>query len=98
MGGRRWRSIATAVGVTALTLVATVQPAFAGASKGDPSKVGDLTGNFSGAVWLLIPLALILALLTSVALGPLGRPQASARRAGGISRVLSRHEADESPH
>lgn len=59
----------------------------------DPSKVGDLTGNLPLAVYLLIPLALVLALLTAVVLGPRGDPAAEVRRTGGVSRVLSEREA-----
>lgn len=78
-----------AVGV--LSLVVTASPAYA--QSGDPSKSGDLTGNFSGIVYLLIPLALGLALLTCIALGSVGTPSAAERRAGGVSRALSRRDA-----
>ena len=56
----------------------------------DPSKVGDLVGNFPFVVFLLIPLALGLALLTAIALGALGEPDPSEHRAGGVSRALGR--------
>ena len=64
-------------------------------SAGDPSKWGDLSGNLPPAVYLLIPLALGLALLTALVLGPLGEPAASARRAGGVTRALERRPASE---
>jgi hypothetical protein len=54
------------------------------------SEVGDLVGNLPFAVYLLIPLALGLALLTAVVLGPLGEPDPSEHRAGGVSRALGR--------
>jgi hypothetical protein len=75
-----------------LALLATGSPAYA--QSGDPSKVGELTGNFDVIVWLLIPLALLLAFLTAVLLGPRGDPSGTVRRAGGVSRALSRAGAD----
>lgn len=56
----------------------------------DPSKVGDLVGNLPFAIYLLVPLVLALALLTAVILGPRGEPGQTARRAGGVSRMLGR--------
>ena len=53
---------------------------------------GDLVGNLPFAVYLLIPLALALALLTAIALGPMGEPGPPGRRAGGVSRALRRRE------
>jgi len=61
----------------------------------DPAKVGDLTGNLPAAVWLLIPLVIILAVLTALALGSLAEPRASGRRVGGVTRALGR---DSGPH
>lgn len=54
----------------------------------NPANVGDLTGNMPWGVWLLIPLALVLALLTSLAMGSRAAPRPSTRRAGGVSRAL----------
>jgi hypothetical protein len=73
-------------------LLVSGSPAYAQA--GDPSKVGDLTGNFDGVVWLLIPLALVLAALTAVLLGAKGDPSGTVRRAGGVSRALRRADPD----
>jgi len=56
----------------------------------DPAKVGDLVGNQSAGVYLLIPLVLALALLTSLALGSLAEPRTSGRRVGGVTRALRR--------
>lgn len=78
-----------AVSIAVLT---AASPAFA-ASNPDPSKVGDLSGNLPVAIYLLIPLALVLALVTAVLLGSMGDPATSARRAGGVSRALSRAES-----
>jgi hypothetical protein len=61
----------------------------------DPAKVGDLTGNLPVGVYLLIPLVIILAVLTALALGSLAEPRASGRRVGGVSRTLQR---DSGPH
>ncbi|MGH9026414.1 MAG: hypothetical protein ACRDWD_09925 [Acidimicrobiia bacterium] len=77
--------------VMLLVFVSTIGVA-AAQDEGDPSKVGDLTGNLPLAVYLLIPLALVLALLTAVALGPRGDPAASLRRTGGVARVLTERE------
>ena len=56
-------------------------------------RVGDLVGNWSWPVWLLIPLALGLALLTALALGPLGEPTDVERREGGVTRFLARRDS-----
>jgi hypothetical protein len=56
----------------------------------DPSKVGDLVGNLPFVVYLLIPLALALALLTAVVLGPRGAPDPREHRIGGVRRALGR--------
>jgi hypothetical protein len=61
----------------------------------DPSKVGDLVGNLPFAVYLLIPLALALALLTALVLGPRGAPDPRERRVGGVTRALSRRGTAE---
>jgi hypothetical protein len=78
------------VSFAALSVSVVGAPAYA---QGDPSKSGDLTGNFSGVVWLLIPLAIGLALLTAYALGSRGAPDPSEHRLGGVSRALSRRES-----
>lgn len=54
--------------------------------------VGDLVGNWSWTVWLLIPLALLLAFVTSLVLGTAGEPTDNDRREGGVTRYLARHE------
>jgi hypothetical protein len=77
--------------VTLVVFISTIGAA-AAQDSGDSSKVGDLTSNLPLAVYLLIPLALVLALLTAVVLGPRGDPAASSRRAGGVTRVLSERE------
>ncbi len=70
-----------------LAIVSSV-PAWIAAA--DPSKAGDLVGNLPVVVYLLIPLALALALLTSLALGSLAEPRAAGRRIGGVTRALHR--------
>ena len=59
---------------------------------------GDLTGNWSWTVWLLIPAVLLLALLTAWCVGPLGDPSRSRTTTRGVSHYLdetiSRKEAD----
>ncbi len=91
MRGRRLRVWVVGASFTALSVLAT-SPAYA--QDGDPSKSGDLTGNFSAVVYLLIPLALGLALFTAYVLGPRGAPDAAERRAGGVSRALGGRAAD----
>jgi hypothetical protein len=90
--GRRLRQAAVVASAALLGLLATISPAHAQSEQGDPSKVGDLIGNLPIVVYLLIPLALALALLTAVVLGPLGERDVNAQRAGGVSRALSRRD------
>ena len=59
------------------------------------AEAGDLVGNWSWSVWLLIPLVLALALLTAVVLGPGGEPTRSRGQAGGVSRFLARTTREE---
>jgi hypothetical protein len=56
---------------------------------------GDLVGNWSWTVWLLIPLVLILAFVTARCVGPLGEPP--RRRSGerGVSNYLARRTSEE---
>jgi hypothetical protein len=63
----------------------------------DPAKVGDLVGNLPVGVYLLIPLALAVALLTSLALGSMAEPKSSGRRVGGMTRALRRDRATHPP-
>jgi membrane protein implicated in regulation of membrane protease activity len=53
--------------------------------------VGDLTGNWSWTVWLLIPLVLVLAYITARSLGPQGEPPPTENSSRGVSAYLSRH-------
>ena len=57
--------------------------------------VGDLVGNWSWTVWLLIPLVVVLAIVTGLSLGPQeerGRPTGVER---GVSRFLdSRNDSE----
>jgi hypothetical protein len=76
-----------------LLLTIMTAPAFAQSKGGDPSKVGDLVGNLPFVVYLLIPLALVLALITALLLGSTGDPSGSVRRVGGVSRALGRAES-----
>ena len=55
---------------------------------GDPSSVGDLSGNLPWGVYLLIPLIVVLALVTALALGSGAEPRVTAPRAGGVARAL----------
>jgi hypothetical protein len=49
--------------------------------------VGDLVGNWSWTVWLLIPLVVGFALLTALSLGP---EEPAASESGGVERGVSR--------
>ncbi len=49
---------------------------------------GDLTGNWSWTVWLLIPLVLLLAFVTACCVGPLGDPPRSRTASRGVSHYL----------
>ncbi len=55
---------------------------------------GDLVGDWSWTVWLLIPLVLVLAVVTALVVGPLGEPP---RRTGGrgVSNYLARRASEE---
>jgi hypothetical protein len=54
----------------------------------DPAKVGDLTGNLPWGVFLLIPLAIVLAVITSLALGSGAEPPVTPHRTAGVTRAL----------
>jgi hypothetical protein len=56
---------------------------------------GDLTGNWSWTVWLLIPLALVLAYVTARCLGPDGAPSRAHSSARGVSRYLDQQVSTE---
>jgi hypothetical protein len=94
----RWsRRTALAAGSALIVFLSSIEHA-AAQDNGDSSKVGDLTGNLPLAVYLLIPLALVLALLTAIALGPAGDPGSTTRRGGGVTRALTeREESAEQP-
>ncbi|MCI0347649.1 MAG: hypothetical protein L0221_19785 [Chloroflexi bacterium] len=55
------------------------------------SPIGDLTGNWPWTVWLLIPFALLLGLVTAFALGATAEPENTSRRRG-VSHALDRRE------
>ncbi|HEX6313049.1 MAG TPA: hypothetical protein VF152_15665, partial [Acidimicrobiia bacterium] len=69
---RRLRATVVVVALVGAMSIASITTAFAQA--GDPSKSGELAGNLPFAIYLLIPLGLVLAFLTAVALGPYGDP------------------------
>ena len=51
---------------------------------------GDLVGNWSWTVWLLIPVAVLLAVVTARALGGGDDGEPTPQRGGGVSRYLER--------
>ncbi len=53
-----------------------------------------LTDNLPAGTPLLGPLALVVAGVAAYSLGPAGRPPATSRREGGVSRALARRRAD----
>ena len=55
----------------------------------------DLVGNWSWTVWLLIPLALLLAFVTARCVGPLGEPPRSHSGERGVSSYLARRATSE---
>ena len=55
---------------------------------------GDLTGNWSWTVWLLIPVVLILAYVTARCVGRDGEPPRSRASRHGVSEYLDRHVAE----
>lgn len=54
---------------------------------------GDLTGNWSWTMWLLIPLALLLAFVTARCAGPTGDPPRSTTSSRGVSAYLDQQLA-----
>jgi hypothetical protein len=54
------------------------------------AEAGDLVGNWSWTVWLLVPAILVLALLTALCLGSGGEPRRARGGTGGVSRYLAR--------
>ena len=54
---------------------------------------GDLVGNWSWTVWLLIPLVIVLALVTALVLGPLGEPSPEDDGERGVSRFLAQRSS-----
>jgi hypothetical protein len=59
------------------------------------AQTGDLAGNWSWTVWLLIPVVLIAAVVTALCLGPGGDPPRAKGATGGVSRYLERTAAKE---
>ena len=53
------------------------------------ASAGDLVGNWSWTVWLLIPIVIGLALVTGLVLGPLGEPDPEVDGERGVSRFLA---------
>jgi hypothetical protein len=56
---------------------------------------GDLAGNWSWTVWLLIPLVLILAFVTALCVGPLGEPPRQHSGERGVGNYLARRAEEE---
>jgi len=56
-----------------------------------------LVGNWSWTVWLLIPLALTLAVLTAAALGSGGQPPSAGRGGRGVGRHLASTAGEAEP-
>ena len=56
---------------------------------------GDLAGNWSWTVWLLIPLVLLLAFVTARCVGPLGEPPQRHSGERGVSSYLARRASSE---
>lgn len=57
---------------------------------------GDLVGNWSWTVWLLIPLAVLVAVVTALSVGPRGEPPRSRHTTRGVSRYLIDRASRES--
>jgi hypothetical protein len=98
MRGRWLRGLWRTVVASALVgLVSIATMAAAHAQSGDSSKHGDVAGNLPFAIYLLIPLGLVLALVTAIVLGERGDPEGDEVRAGGITRALGRRGATPGP-
>ncbi|CAN5708107.1 MAG: hypothetical protein H0X61_04240 [Acidimicrobiia bacterium] len=57
--------------------------------------VGDLSGNWSWTVWLLVPAIVLLGLITALCVGPHGEPPRAERGTRGVSQYLERHALQE---
>jgi hypothetical protein len=80
----------------AVAVLASAAPAAAQGSGASP--VGDLAGNWSWTVWLLIPLAVGLGLVTALALGAADGTETTTTRRRGVSRALDQREAASTIH
>ena len=60
--------------------------------------VGDLVGNWSWTVWLLIPLVIILAVITGLSLAPeeSDEPSIGGGAERGVSRFLAQRNQTDS--
>jgi len=60
--------------------------------------VGDLVGNWSWTVWLLIPLVVVLAIITGLSLAPEedDAPPTTGGAERGVSRFLARQDHTDS--
>lgn len=76
--------------VVVIALTVSVVPAAAASS----SSAGDLTGNLSWVVYLLIPTVIVFALLTAFALGGRTEPPSVHRREGRVTRALDERSQD----
>jgi hypothetical protein len=77
---------ASALLVVMAALVLAAGPA--GAQEG--SSGADLTGGIDPVVWLLVPLTLLMAVVTALALAAPADETSGSNRSGGVSRALAR--------
>jgi hypothetical protein len=82
--GRRCTS-ALLVGMAALLLAAGPAGAQEASSGG-----ADLTGGIDLVVWLLVPLVLLMAVVTALALAAPADETSGSNRSGGVTRALAR--------
>jgi hypothetical protein len=96
MRGTRWgagRCAPAALFVVVAAVVGTAGPA--GAQ--EASSGADLTGGIDAVVWLLVPLVLLLAVVTALALAAPADDTAGSVRSGGVSRALARERTPSVP-
>jgi hypothetical protein len=95
MRGTRWGGWRCAPAALFVAVAAVVTAGPAGAQEG--SSGADLTGGIDPVVWLLVPLALLLAVVTALALSAPADDTAGSNRTGGVSRALARGKAPSVP-
>ena len=90
--GRPGRLLPAGLLAVVLTWLVLVPAALAQDEAPAPS-APELADRIPGAVWLLLPLLIVLAVVTAVSLASGDESTAALRRDGGVSRALAARQA-----